>query len=420
VTISNNTIHLNPVSSIYAANHQGIIAANSFNATGAMAGVLNNVAITGNIINHGYNGIRINGNSAAWGNNVAITGNTLSNTVYFGIVASYVNELEVDGNMIDMKNVDPAQDIHSIGMQISNIENGLSIQGNRVAKAGKQAMFLSMINKSTTTRGIVANNMLGGGFRFSAPIALQLNDVSYLDIYYNSTNADFGAAMSVYVTNALSKQLRVVNNSFAYTGAATNGRAMQANNAAANFIKIDNNNYFSTGEFVWFNTALRNNLQALQASQQYGMGPHDMNSISVNPMYISATDLHVSAASQLRNKGQVLAAVTTDFDGNTRSSSPTIGADEYVTGTPRVAQEGLEAVVYPNPFRDELKVELADAEGNVSVVMVDMMGRTVYSNTFAATTGTISIQPQTQLAEGVYLLQVTNNGVISQYRVVKQ
>ena len=90
--------------------------------------------------------------------------------------------------------------------------------------------------------------------------------------------------MSVYVTNALSKQLRAVNNSFAYTGATANGRALQANNAASNFIEIDYNNYYSTGQFVWFNTALRANLAALQTSREYGMAPHDMNSWSVDPM----------------------------------------------------------------------------------------------------------------------------------------
>ena len=53
------------------------------------------------------------------------------------------------------------------------------------------------------------------------------------------------------------------------------------------------------------------------------------------------------------------------------------------------------------------------------MVIADMMGREVYSNTFSAS-GAIRIVPETEIAHGVYLLQVTSNGVTSQYKVVKQ
>ena len=224
--------------------------------------------------------------------------------------------------------------------------------------------------------------------------------------------------MGVYFSNAASRELRVVNNSFAYTGASATGRAMQAHNANTNFTQLDYNNYYSTGQMSWFNGAVRNTIPALQASMEFGTVAHDMNSWNVNPQYISATDLHVQAGSLLASKALPLTAVTTDLDGNQRSATaPTIGADELGTGPVRLTPT-VTATVYPNPFASELNLKLDNAEGNVNVVLVDMMGREVYRNQYNATSAPISIQPR--VAQGVYVLQVTNNGVTTQFRVVKQ
>lgn len=59
--------------------------------------------------------------------------------------------------------------------------------------------------------------------------------------------------------------------------------------------------------------------------------PQDANSIQVDPGFVSASDLHISAGSTtVNNLGTPIAGVTTDFDGDTRSvTTPDIGADEY-------------------------------------------------------------------------------------------
>ncbi|MDX6692429.1 MAG: trimeric autotransporter adhesin [Blastocatellia bacterium] len=58
----------------------------------------------------------------------------------------------------------------------------------------------------------------------------------------------------------------------------------------------------------------------------------DANSISLNPSFVSATNLHVttSPVSPVNHAGTSIAGITTDFDGDTRNSTPDIGADEII------------------------------------------------------------------------------------------
>jgi hypothetical protein len=56
----------------------------------------------------------------------------------------------------------------------------------------------------------------------------------------------------------------------------------------------------------------------------------DANSKEVDPLFVSATDLHLQGTSTLINMGTPITGVTTDFDGQTRDATPDIGADEFI------------------------------------------------------------------------------------------
>jgi trimeric autotransporter adhesin len=60
----------------------------------------------------------------------------------------------------------------------------------------------------------------------------------------------------------------------------------------------------------------------------------ETSSISADPLYVSATDLHIQPTSPAFNVGTPIAAVTTDIDGNLRTTQPDIGADEIVLAQP--------------------------------------------------------------------------------------
>jgi hypothetical protein len=62
----------------------------------------------------------------------------------------------------------------------------------------------------------------------------------------------------------------------------------------------------------------------------------DANSISVAPVFISATDLHLVPGSNcgLHRRGTPIATVSVDIDNETRSATnPDMGADEYANST---------------------------------------------------------------------------------------
>jgi hypothetical protein len=64
----------------------------------------------------------------------------------------------------------------------------------------------------------------------------------------------------------------------------------------------------------------------------------DLNSISADPVFAGASNLHIVpfSSSPVSNAGTPVAGVTDDIDGDTRTGTPDIGADEYapvVSGT---------------------------------------------------------------------------------------
>ncbi len=102
---------------------------------------------------------------------------------------------------------------------------------------------------------------------------------------------------------------------------------------------------------------------------------HDANSISLNPDFISTTDLHINpSSSNVNNIGTPIADVLIDIDGQTRdATNPDIGADEYTPGN--------------------VQVIIATAVGGGTIIP----SGTVYINTGSDTTFTITPNPNHQL-----------------------
>jgi hypothetical protein len=79
-------------------------------------------------------------------------------------------------------------------------------------------------------------------------------------------------------------------------------------------------------------------------------------------------------------------------------------------------------VVYPNPFNGRsINVSLNSNEGAMQVAIYDMMGKQVYSNMVQGyTQDPVTIQMDTALAQGMYVLQIiTEKGVHKKKILVK-
>ncbi|NIT56670.1 MAG: hypothetical protein GWN00_10680, partial [Aliifodinibius sp.] len=119
----------------------------------------------------------------------------------------------------------------------------------------------------------------------------------------------------------------------------------------------DYNDLYSNGTNLAYWNGNLTDLAALQAASG-----KDANSITADPLYVSNTNLHATAA-EVDSAATPLAEVTDDIDNEMRDANfPDIGADEFVFGMVGI-EEGEDKIItahipktyeinqnYPNPF----------------------------------------------------------------------
>jgi trimeric autotransporter adhesin len=181
----------------------------------------------------------------------------------------------------------------------------------------------------------VINNFVSistSGDRDIFGIAQQSNG-NDIDIYFNSVQIS-GTGSGASATAAFLKSYTSVNddvrNNIFSNIRITSGTGGQYAIAQTDGAMASNyNDLYSNGNannFVGLNNGTN---YATLAAWRTGTG-QDLNSVSVAPVFTSATDLHLVAGSNsgLDNKGINIASVPTDIDNQTRSVTPDLGADE--------------------------------------------------------------------------------------------
>jgi metal-sulfur cluster biosynthetic enzyme len=158
------------------------------------------------------------------------------------------------------------------------------------------------------------------------------------NIYYNTVvmntsenvsgyPAAFNVTSGVTAAGAINLQNNILVNTQTQAG---DRYAINSEAPSSVFGTINFNDYYTTGTNVaYINGVDRTNLAGIQA----GFGGN-LNSVSVLPVFVSATDLHLVAGSNagVDNKGTQITGITTDIDGETRSVTPDLGADEMPAG----------------------------------------------------------------------------------------
>ncbi|MFC2111514.1 right-handed parallel beta-helix repeat-containing protein, partial [Bacteroidota bacterium] len=311
--------------------------------------------IKNNVIQGGYYGLYIYGvNSSNFAKNNIIEGNDISGFRYYGMMLYYQESVQVIGNYIH-------DGIYSYeyGIYTYYTNNDFRIEKNKIILSpssygyGLRVYYANYYNTNNNTlAGIVANNFIsissGTGTNFGL-YAYRSNKVNY---YYNSVNISGGNTSSRALYYYYSTDVNLANNIFSNTAG---GYAAYFSNPAG-ISTLDYNNYYTTGPTLAYWSGNRSNLTALQT-----VSGKDANSLSVDPTFNSATDLHTSNPF-LNNAGTPIAVITDDIDGETRSTtSPDIGADEF-----DIINNTLITVLTKN-----ITVNL-DASGNTSILPADV------------------------------------------------
>jgi|GEM_PF-1503822 len=303
----------------------GILLNGSLTDWNAGASNVSDILLENNTVIGGYHGLLLLGidqNDRI--ENVTVRNNSILDSFLYGINVRYAENLAVNQNTIDIYS--ETEDIlEGAGIYLEHIAEQTFLTGNQIIHPGQYGIYLANMPSSPYGNHQVHNNMIGGGFRNtgSTTSGIYLGaDVSFFDIHYNSINVDRGSGAAIYI-EADAEVIRLMNNSFAYTGSFDGRAAYYANPASIS--SNDYNNYYtgSSANFIYFGGEIAD----LTPLQNVG---HDLHSQIDDPLYISPYDLH-SQGMQLWAQGTPIQGISLDIDGDTRDqSNPCIGADEYI------------------------------------------------------------------------------------------
>lgn len=381
-TIKNCEITVDSISN--AKGFAGILAANmgtqaqNYVLTAPATGTAKYLSLKYNKISGGYYGIALVGSTSPRDTATAVDSNYIQQTSYYGVYVNFSTNAKIRGNKVFFR---PSADLKSTGYLLTNITTSapgnIEIVRNYVTDAGQYGIYLSSVvgTGAPTNKYVnINNNMIAGGFfnnyssaanTFSAtetPVGLYLNTVGWANIFFNSILMDAPTktgtvdnTTSLYINGSPATGNLYVYNNILYN--ANKGYAYYNASATNSVIASDNNDIFvalldtnannQTG-FAWYAGAAR-----VKPSELQIVTTRDKNSLSVDPLFFSNSDLHTLSA-ELNQKGSsaTLSQAQYDYDGEVRdgifnANAPDIGCDEYGPGGNDYAIIG----VTPDVFR---------------------------------------------------------------------
>jgi hypothetical protein len=315
------------VTNTFGSAGQGIAISNSGTPTAFPIGIV----FSNNKITARTRGILLNnaGNTDVIGNKISVTQTSTGNlsegifALAIGTSTSVTNIVSNNIQILSTANV-TAGSYGIEGIQISS--QGVYNVFNNVVTGFvfpnlAQGLFLGIDVTSATTNPITANI-----FNNSVYMANGSNTIGATPPTQTAFNLNLSGASGTRTVN-------VMNNIFAnFEGDYATQAIRVASTNTATLLSNYNNLYSAGGSGtvgIFGATACATLADWKTASSQ------DANSVSGDPGFVSATDLHINPtvfpASVVSNAGTPIGMVTTDIDGDLRSvSTPDIGADEYV------------------------------------------------------------------------------------------
>lgn len=200
---------------------------------------------------------------------------------------------------------------------------GFRIMGNRVLLSsqyqgiGIQLNFNGIINNQTS---ILANNMISIDNPNSSNSGISMINVYNANVYYNSVNIISGLNTSSGVLFNGGSGNTFKNNNIYSVGYSYNFTS------GLSIFSSDYNNFKTSGPNMAYWNGPISNLSSWQSTTSM-----DLHSQSINPDFVSNTDLHL-AFGTLQGLGTFLTEIPYDIDGDNRDTlSPDIGADEFIS-----------------------------------------------------------------------------------------
>jgi hypothetical protein len=317
ITLNGNTILGDTVGTSSTAP---IAATSSVTSATGYGDNANHITITNNVVKGGYYGIAINGASTSTkSSDFTITGNDVSLQYYYNIRTYYTQNLTINDN-----NCHDTRSTGGYGLMIY-YSNDFEIVGNNLpSKSYGLYLYYPNVYDNTGTYGytptsqsVVANNMVKG-----TTYGAYMYSPRYVDFYYNTfSGATYGAYIGTTTTaGAQMTNINMKNNIFV----AASNYSVYVPTVPLNVLSWDYNLYYTGGSSLAYYGSAYSTLSAWQTAVSA------INAYSVNSQvtFMGTDDLHLVTGAN--NLGTPITGITTDIDGDTRSTTtPDIGADEY-------------------------------------------------------------------------------------------
>lgn len=318
ITIMN--CHLEGNATPSSNNNRSLV--NTSQANGESA---DSVTFIQNHFQYGSNAINWICSSSDRSNYLQVLENRFRDFHYIGINTNYTNRLIIRGN--DLENNGSESPTHIYGLSIDNSNNRSRIDANRLNISSRYSTYgIYVSGGSAASDSLYCTNNMVVVDRINPIIS---TSYAIYGIYQTGGTNHFYAHNSVVVRRSLTSTnsyagyftggstLRVFNNAFVNLN---DGYSMYRSTTTT---LINHNNHFASGtKLIRYSSTDYNTLAAWTAFQG-----HDANSVSVNPEFYSEFDLH--SYSTMMNNAGLSSIIFTDFDGESRSATPDIGADEY-------------------------------------------------------------------------------------------
>jgi len=251
-----------------------------------------------------------------------ITDNQLSDQYYGGLWLQNKSAVEVSNNVIETNSSGPSY----YGIYLSNCDGAIEVESNKITTATTSGYGILLYNCDGVTgdRGLISNNFIQLGTSGKAYGIYMSTDNNLIDVYHNSihiTSANSTTAQPFY-SRATGGNINVINNIFSNTGG---GYCVYINNDAV-ISNMNFNDHYTTGGILGYNAGIT---YGDLASWQAGTG-RDSNSVSVDPIFTTVSDLHltVNSPDTLKSGFNLLADVPKDIDDTLRDPTPWMGAHE--------------------------------------------------------------------------------------------
>lgn len=270
-----------------------------------------------NFIIRGQYGLLLEGvGSSSTESSNLIKGNKFENQYYSAIYGYYLDNLEIDHNVITSNSTYG----FFRGIYLNESHYGFKINFNKInVSNGESGIYLYACAGSSSSRSVASNNFIYSGGT-SSSMGIYAYNSSYFDFYYNNiltTGSHTTNGRSIYLYS--SSYHNIFNNNFINTG----GGYSAYFSGISGFLS-DNNNFYTSGPNLGYISSNITSLAGWKTASSL-----DTHSVSVNPYYISNTDLHVRQIT-LNGAARPISGITKDIDEETRNSAhPDIGADEF-------------------------------------------------------------------------------------------